>query len=381
VVLALLAVTLAVLFTVYFDGRNQSYVEPKCDAIVITRRSVPEVIASMREVTKNWIVAQERSIETILSAYVEHMKAPSGPLVYRFAGPTGTGKTTVACLLAHILCTSNLSTDASVCLKGNVVSESTAFVTHTFSKGENGIKDLLGVIKEVNKRLDGLPDGMVIVLNDYNLAEKTVWSMMTAFISEPNFASTVVIFTDDLTSDLSDDFKGKLNVHLTPDMPEREALLIINDEIRRVFPKQYQEISTKDVWIPFLPFHSRAVEVFVERACGRVDTNVKNEIPDYLGRLLCDMKSVTQASLKLEVCVADHGARVFDVFQSAFQKVLEERKFCPSGSNNLHDCVLSEGVPLKSLAFEVQGQIPQSKDCSQESMKRWITFRLLGDSF
>jgi DNA polymerase III delta prime subunit len=368
--------------------RSKLQNEPReCPSGKICKRSSPvELVTTLRESVQETMVAQERSFEQIILSYINHTgQEKDEPLVYRFCGPSGTGKTTMACFVAASMYPrkgSSASDIAELCMQNTDTTKiGEHVVSHTFRKGNSAIAEILQVIKDVNKKLDNLPDGLVVILNDYNLADRHVWAVMSSFIKQENMKKSIVILTDDLTPDTSNEFKSNLDINLTPATPQTEAMDIIVSEIKRVFPSDYHEISGHDTWVPFLPLHLNAIEILIEKVCNNVGQDLNKKIPGYLGRLVCDARSKTQASLKLSQCVLERGARVLNVFREAFQESLAQRDFCPSASkDSWKECVAYGGMPVLSIAFEVIPERPQGEDCSVSSMRGWLSFRLLSDA-
>jgi hypothetical protein len=380
------------------------------------RRSSTEMIRFLRRMCQPHIVAQEQTFEKLLlsftqikdmptdaSSHVQHKSSSEGPLVYRFFGPSGTGKSSLACFVAGAMYTGSWF-NPEICLKETIdQAEIGAHVIYSqFRHSDSSIHDR--VIKEANDKLSTSEEGIVLILTDFSLANRSVWSALSSFIKQENMKKSIVIFTDDLTPDPSSEFKPNLHIHLTSAMAEGDALEAIENEIKRVYPEEFHEISNHDIWLPFLPIPARAIESLVERVCFKAAKEINEQIDHYYGklrltwmqvrlftntnnvsiyegRLLCDMKSKIQASIKLDSCVMQTGAKAIVNFEEAFMNVLHQRKYCSQGDSHqsLQECVTFNHLPVVSIAFEVIATNPHELPCSVESMKEWITFRKLID--
>lgn len=341
----------------------------------VRRRTVPEFILVLREKTSQHLVGQELAIERI--AYTFKGVSNEGCQVYRFVGPTGTGKSSLACFVASSLFDLVEGFDDKVCMSSTDTTQLGPYVlSRTFSKAGGHEAQVLRLFDEANRKLEKYAEGIVIILNDYNLAGEAVWSFMREFVKQENMRNSVVILTDDLTPDAANDFKSNLKIRLVPGMKEAEAMEMILDETKRVYPPEFVDMTTNDVWVPFLPFAPRAVESLIELSCEDMNIFLKEEIDGYLGVLVCDLKSTIQATLKLDKCVAESGARTLTVFEEAFREVLNQRMFCEDPTVSWSDCVTERDLPIRSIVFQVNPTIEQGSDCSTSSMEKWISFRL-----
>jgi len=274
------------------------------------RRPVAEVIRRMRAAVEISMAGVEAPLERILLSYLgrfvdeddddSNKTTAASPLVLRLCGSPGTGKSTIACLLAYSVY-SDLDPETMIrrCAlmsTGAVGGESLTepyLVTHRFSKQGSPVAEMLSVIRDVNKKLESLPyakDGIAIILSRYNLAGGNVWTVMSSFINQENMRNSLVIVTDDLAPDASQ--VSPVSVRITPGTPADEALDEIVDEIKQAFPGDYVDIlkpssdnsKGRDAWIPFLPLHQETVLRLIEKVCADANEFIKAEVPDYHGK-------------------------------------------------------------------------------------------------
>ena len=240
-----------------------------------------EVAKNFREHANQHLVALDFSIERIIANLP---KKNSEILVYRFVGPSATGKTCLACIFATALFPHHGGSPEKCQQSTDFLDSNPRIISRLFNKnGTNSVEAAINIFQEADQKLQQYPDGILIILNDYNLAGKSVWEFMSSYLKQESLKTSVVILTDDLTPSLANEYRGKLQARVKPDMNPLVALDIYIEEVQQVFPPDYVKISENDIWIPFLPFHERAIEVLIERTCLTGDLVLKTIFQSYAG--------------------------------------------------------------------------------------------------
>jgi len=101
---------------------------------------------------------------------------------------------------------------------------------------------------------------------------------------------------------------------------------------------------------------------------------------------MCDIKTRSRISIKLEQCLAEQGARAIAAFQTAFQQVLVGRIYCENPGASWTDCVKdSSGLPMKVIVVQIKEKSESDgatvpDECSAEAMESWIELKLFEHS-
>ena len=190
----------------------------------------------------------------------------------------------MACMVAVSMYKTSPSIDAgSFCISGQSI-ENPLIITRTFRAGEKHESLVLGLFDEANRKQENNLDGIVIILNDFNLAGDSVWAFMKAFVKQDNMKNAVVLVTDDLFTSSITEYRTKMTTKWNAGDEYSEALTTMLEDMSAVFPLDFQNLSGKDTWVAFLPLSAREVEILVQRICNSVDNYLRSQIDNYLGK-------------------------------------------------------------------------------------------------